>query len=430
MQGFPLHRTQKLLNIPEQLDAESNNRDSSYKNMDGNKYLMKAKPIQLTKEISISSHEKFKSVNSLVSLSSDWTMGSIDILNEVWIDSRHYEKTLPRVSKLAGLSKHFDIDWFYSGYKGKPNLEDKDARLKFKQLDIAARRFKKLTKERQTYEIIVHMRELQWLKDQTKKNFYSKLMSNKVSNKISVTKVTQVLHECPMHMSGCARLLNEGLLAHFLKLHSESGVEAVSRVNHQLSMLIKFNPRKIEMSRNVCLAIIVHTGIRFFFNAGLVAAYDRYTEHLPILVMASRTRLKVDKPKIEGSVKNHNQEQVYDSSQFKSFSRTCPNCDYESRDEFLGNEIGENVLAIWMVSVEQPQPIYVHMMAYNQRMDVCRSSVGLVRHLSSNHKIDKFLPSTKNYLRLSEQDLRMLTNHFEEPIYLEFSIWHSEFANI
>jgi len=338
------------------------------------------------------------------------------------------------------------INILHSGYKGTPILDDDAAQLALNRTDCLARRFEKLTNEEKAHEILMRLRQVRMFQEQDSQRYHHKLISlmGLEGGKDSATKINSLLFSCPMGMKDCPRLISEALLSHFLDVHLNTPGMELSEVSERDKMLIKFKPSTFERSRNVCLSMIVHTGFKNFsfassithdmpfYNACLPGIFSKFTKHLPIFVMGCRTRLKISDRQKRRSFKKSDQlnyinelfscNSLFQSSSSDSTVKSQNVSGRVSVKEYPGDEIGENVMALWMVSVDLPKPIYVHMTVFNQRLDVCRTCVMQVRNLSSSHNVEKFLPKSKNYMRLTGQDLRVLTNNYQEPIYLEISV--------
>ncbi|KAM8719333.1 hypothetical protein ACLKA7_011962 [Drosophila subpalustris] len=473
IQDFSVRRKSKIINISDKVAVQSRDRD--FRPAMGDRVellksprtsrvpvdrevsvLMVAKPIEHTEVISSASQadartETEKTV-STESFSSDRTVDSADILTDIWYNPHAFEKsTKEEAARRADVLEYNPINMLHSGYKGAPHLDDDAAQLARDRSDYFARRFEKLTNEERAYEIVLRLRQLRLFQEKASNAFHQKLKSlsgrEQGQEKASATKISSVLHSCPMLMKGCPRLISEALLSHFLDVHfDEPGME-LSEVEEHDKMLIKFKPATFKRSCNVCLSMIVHTGFKNlsfpvsviydmpFYNACLPAKFRRFTEHLPIFVMACRTRLKVKKMDEDRKKRSSDQSQSVQAHLNKLFNTdslfeissdtTIKSTEISGRaspTDFPGDEIGENVMALWMVSVELPQPIYANMTVFNQRMDICRTSIMQVRSLSSSHRVEKFLPKSKNFMRLNGQDLRVLTNNYQEAIYLEISI--------
>lgn len=463
VQNLAVRRAPKIIDIPGQIAAQLINCDFragigddmellmtprvSRETMEQDvSFLMETQSIENTTEISCYSQTEYTTVTeqtaSGVSLSRDGTLDSVDIVDAVWSNPRSYKNPNRKSSGLADFTTYNPINILHSGHRGTPFLDADAAQLALNRSDCLARRFEKLTTEEKAHEIIMRLRMVRMFQEQNTHRFHQKLWYNRhLDDHESATKLNSFLFHCPMGMNGCTHLISEALLSHFLEVHYNHPGMVLSELSERDKILIKFKPGTFERSRNVCLSMIVHTGFKNlsfksnllddmpFYNACLPEEFYKFSQHLPFFVMACRTRLNPKERKKKPPMNKAEYEKYLidlyaTDSLFRTSSESTISSDVQrlSVQEFPGDEIGENVMALWMVSVELPHPLYVHMTVFNQRLDICRTCVMQVRSLSSTHNVDKFLPKSKNYMRLTGQDLRVLTNNYQEPIYLEIFV--------
>ncbi|KAI8034622.1 hypothetical protein M5D96_012584 [Drosophila gunungcola] len=217
-----------------------------------------------------------------------------------------------------------------------------------------------------------------------------------------------VKYGCPLNHHHCPAVMNATLLSHFVSQHlNEPGVE-LREVFESDRVLIIFRPQAFQLGKNTCMSVLVYGGIRRepctlpvqrFMptqNIHLPEAFVRYSGHLPLFVMICRNRLSSWKGK-------------------------------KVRFEGL-DEDDKDTVALWMASMDLAQPVHVVMTIINRRLDITRSSIMKVRELRKSHDCLEFMPSSRQYMRLCDQDLRVLTNDHTEPLYLEISV--KEYAGV
>ncbi|KAH8409090.1 hypothetical protein KR009_006748, partial [Drosophila setifemur] len=192
---------------------------------------------------------------------------------------------------------------------------------------------------------------------------------------------------------------NEHLLGHFLRHHlGGSGIE-LREVFEGNRLLIVFNPTAFDLGQNSCMSVLLYGGVknrpctlpitRFMptYNGQLPMAFGRFAGHLPLFVMISRNRLRNA-------------------------------CGRKVRFQ----DLDEEVFALWMATMDLPQPIYAVLTVFNRRLDATVSSIMKVRGLKKSPNCQQFLNYSRQYMRLREQDLKILTNNHTEPLYLEVSV--------
>lgn len=213
---------------------------------------------------------------------------------------------------------------------------------------------------------------------------------------------------CPLRHRQCPPVKNETLLSHTLRFHlNEHGLE-LREVFANDRLLLIFNPRSYDIGVNSCMSAMMYAGVRDdpstlpghrflpIPNLNLPPVFARYSEHLPLFVMICRNR-----------------RSAIDGRRVRFDGNQCLEVD---------DNDNEDVLALWLVSVDLPMPVHVIMTVLNRRMDVTRSSVMQVRSLHQSQNCQKFMRTSRQYMRLSEQDLCVLTSDNTEPLYLEVSV--------
>lgn len=350
----------------------------------------------------------------------DLRHGSSDTLNEVWCDPGLYlaARTPPVMQSVRERRKQLTVDALTVGYVGAPVLGVQAARAALEKCAYLSREFDSLSREQRTKDIAVRLQQLRHFQERASWDYVCCLHSNvpRDGHRHSYNQTIPRLFDCPMNTPSCVRLLNESMLAHFLHVHfSEPGL-ALNELFERDQVLIMFKPRSFKRAQNVCLSMIVYAGSQNKFNTlpishympdynvGLPGKYSRFTGHMPIFVMACRSRRRFRDRNVD------KQSLGCDSSSSSSLSLP---------DKQIA---GENVMAIWLVSVELVRPIHVQMTVFNRRVDISRSSIMQVRGINKCHDCDKFMGKSKNYLRLTAQDLRLLTNNYTEPVYMEISV--------
>ncbi|KAH8238449.1 hypothetical protein KR032_006942 [Drosophila birchii] len=213
---------------------------------------------------------------------------------------------------------------------------------------------------------------------------------------------------CPIGGRCCPPVTDETFLSHKLTHHrNERGLELRELFAGDRLLLI-FNPRFYAIGTNACLSAMAYAGVyedpstmpgkRFMHirNRKMPAIFARYREHLPLFVMICRNRKRV----VDG-----HQEQLNEST-----------ADGSERND-------DDVLTVWVVSVDISLPVHAMVTVLNRRMDATRTCVMQVRSLHRTQNCLKIMHSTSTqYMRLDEQDLRVLTSDGTEPLYLEVAV--------
>ncbi|XP_062139113.1 uncharacterized protein LOC133847863 [Drosophila sulfurigaster albostrigata] len=403
-----LRRTQKYMNLPEQVVAQMRSQQAY-----GNEMKMLLAPWttrmqddrdvvvamrgqqeqqQPTNVESSDSLAEFstESESSCCSITSEMSASSsIDELSEVWYNPYAYQQvTVENRSSLFGEFKSIDAQ--QTGHKGAQVVDARTAELALQRVKYLANRYELLQPEERTIELALRLRQLRFFLEKAKHKFYKHL--NIVESRTK-DRQQQLLYDCPMHAAEkCAKVMNETLLTHFIVSHLQAPGLRLNEISDHSKQLIKFKPVTFSRTSNICMSIALLDGFRHsaipstIHNEALSLSYRQYASFLPFFVMARRIWLPT-----------------------------------ESVEE------GENAMALWIVSLDLAQCIYAHLTVFNRRLDVSRCGIVRVRGLSSNHKPEEFMAQSTNYLRLTAQDLRVLTNNYKECIYME--VYFREFTD-
>ncbi|XP_034118550.1 uncharacterized protein LOC117577747 isoform X2 [Drosophila albomicans] len=403
-----LRRTQKFTNLPEQVVAQMRSQQACDNEMkmllaprttrmqDDRDVVVAMRGQQEQQPTNVESSDSLaefstESKSSCCSLTSEMSASSsIDELSEVWYNPYAYQQVT--VENRSSLFAEFkSIDAQQTGHKGAPVLDARAAELALQRVKYLNNRYELLQPEERTIELAQRLRQLRFFLEKAKHKFYKQLKI--VESRTRVRQ--QLLYDCPMHAAEkCAKVMNETLLAHFIgaHLHQAPGLR-LNEISDHSKQLIKFKPVTFSRTSNICMSIALLDEFRHstipstIHNEGLSLAYRQYANYLPFFVMARRIWLPTE------SVE----------------------------------EDGENAMALWIVSLDLAQCIYAHLTVFNRRLDVSRCGIVRVRGLSSNHKPEEFMAQSTNYLRLTAQDLRVLTNNYKECIYME--VYFREFTD-
>ncbi|XP_023161320.2 uncharacterized protein LOC111593013 [Drosophila hydei] len=347
--------------------------------------------------------------------------GSADTLNEVWCNPGVFLNSRPPAAPHTSgeRKRQLPIDALIVGCVGAPILGEQAARAALEKCAFLSREFDKLSREQRAKDVALRLQQLRLFQAKASRDYISLMRAHESRDcqRHSSGKAIPRLFECPLNKPSCVPLLSESMLAHFLHMHlSEPGL-SLNELYERDQVLIMFQPRSFRRSRNVCLSMIAFAfaGAKSksadppvspympVYNVGLPDIYSEYAGHLPLFVMACRTRLRR-----RGRTANR-----------RDLGRDSSNPAFSTPGR---QGAGECVMALWLVSVELTRPVHVQMTVFNRRVDISRSSIMQVRGLNKCHDCDKFMLKSQNYLRLTGQDLRVLTNNYTEPIYLELSV--------
>lgn len=416
MQSYGLRRTSVIINLPTVVAAESRTLHN-IRERHGNDVmtLLSPRAFRLTQSKSLAC--MFSKVDIKVKLTSTSSQsasskisaqraGSTDTLNEVWSDPDAY-----KTNNTAERSHQWSSELQNVGWEGAARPDAASKQAAFVRSEKYGKLHRKLNREQRAQGILWRLRQLRRYQEKSCRHYYRSLLADDMSKKYcqKPRKISNQLYECPMRTPGCSRLRSEALLAHFLAVHLSEPSLALTEVSQRDQLLIKFKPMAFDRSRNVCLSMIVYAreqGIKSAsdHNMGLPSEYAQYVGHLPLFVLACRTRL-MPATKEDGEQKKERHELRNTKSVTAS-------------DE----DIDENVLALWMVGLEVAQPLHAHLTIFNRRLDIIRSSIVRVRSLHKCHNFNRFFAKSKNYMRLNEHDLQLLTENYNEPIYLELTL--------
>ncbi|XP_016986642.1 uncharacterized protein LOC108049823 [Drosophila rhopaloa] len=294
------------------------------------------------------------------------------------------------------------IDRLDAGCAGTPLFRESDETLERTQYFVTE--FDKLSRAERVQDLELRMGQLRLLQSTSDREYRRHFREQK--NIFRPVLTNSVKFGCPLNHDDCPAVMNATLLSHFVNQHlNEPGIE-LREIFESERMLIIFSPRAFQLGKNTCMSVIVYGGVRNkpctlpaarFMptqNVQLPEPYVRYSGHLPLFVMICRNRLS----SLEGRKVR-----------------------FEGVDD-------KDAVALWMASMDLPQPIHVVMTVLNRRLDITRSSIMKVRGIHKSHDCQEFMPSSKQYMRLSDQDLRVLTNDHTEPLYMEITV--KEYAGI
>ncbi|XP_037825910.1 uncharacterized protein LOC119613909 [Lucilia sericata] len=221
----------------------------------------------------------------------------------------------------------------------------------------------------------------------------------------SLLSLTRTPVQCPISI--CNRTLGVTfVLSHFLRDHSEDfGVPCQEIYAGKPSVLI-FDPTNSDFHENVCLGILAYGGYAndsssrpterglCINNAFLPKPYEHLTSHLPILIMACRTSwstLLGNKEKLKGNIHNP-------------------------------NSLKQELLVLWLASVQTVKPIYCTVTVYDKEMESSLSSIMQIRDLNDDQNPAEFMRKEKNFMRLSHGKITTLSHSLIECIHMEILI--------
>ncbi|XP_022209206.2 uncharacterized protein LOC111065378 [Drosophila obscura] len=299
------------------------------------------------------------------------------------------------------------IDILHADTAGGPIFEGDHVKYAMERAKYFEQEFAKLSGDERVEDLLLRLRQVRTLQNTAETHYEPHLKATSAghvpkSPRSHSAKVLQVKYCCPLGLDGCSTLLNAELLAHFWCTHLKD------RLNLQLkevfdddSVLIIFNPTSFRLATNTCMSMLVYGGkqgddstlpLKRFMpvgNAGLPEPYARYVGHLPIIVMICRNKL---------SAVNGN----------------------ESKDK--DEDEDEDVFALWVITMDLPRPVHVLMTVFNRRLDISRSCIMSMRGLSKSHCCKNFVNASNNFMRISENDMKVLSNGFTEPVYVEVTV--------
>ncbi|KAM7348694.1 uncharacterized protein ACRADG_007941 [Cochliomyia hominivorax] len=226
-----------------------------------------------------------------------------------------------------------------------------------------------------------------------------------LKKRISLLTLTRTPVQCPISI--CNRTVGVTfVLSHFLLDHSEDfGVPCQEIYAGKRSVLV-FDPTSLEFRENVCLGILAYGGDAnesssrpterglCINNAFLPKPFEHLSSHLPILIMACRTTwssLLGNKEKQGGNIHNP-------------------------------NYITQELLVLWLASVQTVKPIHCTVTVYDKAMTSSRSSIMQIRDLNDNQKPQEFMLSGTSFMRLSHGEINLLSQQRTECIHMELMI--------
>ncbi|XP_039499998.1 uncharacterized protein LOC120456925 [Drosophila santomea] len=327
---------------------------------------------------------------------------SNDTFTEAWKNShlkrgqRHQDLRIGGFYSRAEKLKFQPIDRLDAGGAGLPLFRNSDESLERTQFFVTE--FDKLSRAERMQNIEFRISQLRCLQATSDQQYRQHFRKQRIDFKRVLTKSAQFA--CPLGHDECPAVMNATLLAHVVSRHLDEPGKELREVFNGEQVLMVFTPMAFQLGKTECMAVLSYGGIRNkpctlpavrFMptrNSCLPEAYANFDAHLPLLVMISRNRLS----SVEGR-----------------------------KVRFDGLK-DEDTLALWMVTRDLPCPIHVMMTVINRRLDITRSSIMKVRGLQKSHDPLDFMLTSKNYMRLTDHDLRVLTNDHTEPIYMEIVV--------
>ncbi|EDV38408.1 uncharacterized protein Dana_GF21866 [Drosophila ananassae] len=345
-----------------------------------------------------------------------------DTLTEVWAKPVHYCPEPPShgLYRLGDGLKYQPIDRLDAGCLKTPLFDAEDD---VERTRYFVNEFSKLTLDEQRKDIEFRLGQLRLLQDTSDREYRRHILAQGFVVKPILTRGER--YPCPFGQDQCPLVMNECLLGHFLRDHSEPGVQ-VRESFEENRLLIIFNPTSMEIGRNACMSVMVYGGvrgrqctlpIRRFMpgcNKDLPKSFACYEGHLPLFVMICRNR----RSHLESGRKVRYRGHHQDTDSEDSTAADADAADEEEEEE----EEDSDVLTLWMASVDLPQPIHAVMTVFNRRLDASVSSILKVRGLRKSHDCRVFMQSSRHFMRLGGKDLKILTNNNTEPLYLEVTI--------
>lgn len=418
MQNYELRRTSVIINLPTVVAAESSTlQDICERHGNDVMTLFSPRVFRLTQSKSLACVPSKVDIKGKLSPASSQSVSSkistqqatsTDTLNDVWSNPDAY-----KTNSTAERPYHWSSELQNVGWAGAVRPDAALKRAAFVRSEKYGMLHRKLSREQRAQGILWRLQQLRRYQEKSCRHYHRSLLASDVSEKhrSKSQKVSNQLYECPMRAPGCSRLRSNALLAHFLAVHLSEPSLALTEVGQRDQLLIKFKPMAFDRSRNVCLSMIVYArelGPKSAseYNVGLPAEYAQYAGHLPLLVLACRTRLTAVR---KGTTMDSEQKERRGLCTTKSATASV-------------EDIDENVLALWLVGLEMSQPLHAHLTIFNHRLDIIRSSIVRVRGQCKCHNFKRFFAKSKNYMRLNEHDLQLLTENYNEPIYLELTL--------
>ncbi|EDV47570.1 uncharacterized protein Dere_GG17568 [Drosophila erecta] len=335
---------------------------------------------------------------------------SNDTFTEAWKNSNfnrgqhHQDLRIGGLYSRAEKLKYQPIDRVDAGCSGVPLFKDSDESLERTRYFVSE--FDKLSRAERMQDIELRIGQLRWLQAMSDKEYRQRFRKKRIAFKPVLA--NSMPHACPLNHDECPAVLNDTLLGHFVSRHLDEPGKELREIFEGEQVLMIFSPRAFQPGKTECMSVLGYGGVRNkpctlpavrFMptrNTDLPEPYAHFDAHLPLLVMICRIRLS----SVEGRKLRFGGPRLED----------------------------EDSLALWLVSRDLPCPIHVVMTVLNRRLDITRSSIMKVRELHKSHDPLDFMLSSKNYMRLSDHDLRVLTNDHTEPIYMEIVV--KEYAGI
>ncbi|XP_017056366.1 uncharacterized protein LOC108098151 [Drosophila ficusphila] len=327
---------------------------------------------------------------------------------EVWKRSGLSKVNKKHEVRFGGLYSRADklkfqpIDRLDAGCGGKPIFAESKKVLE--RIQYFASAFDQQSHTERMQDIELRMCQLRVLQATSDQEYHRHFMQQKRFCKPVLINSTKCV--CPLDHDDCSLVTNATLLRHFVTQHlNESEIE-LREIFEGDRVLSIFDPKAFLLGKNDCMSVLLYGGVRNepstlpvarFMpteNIHLPEDYAHFSGHLPLFVMICRNRMS----SVEGK-----------------------------RVRFEGLD-DEEVLVLWMASMDLPHPIHVMMTVLNRRLDFTKTAIMKVRGIHKSHDCLDFMRSSRQYMRLCDQDLRVLTNDHTEPLYMELSV--KEYAGI
>ncbi|XP_017109128.2 uncharacterized protein [Drosophila bipectinata] len=340
-----------------------------------------------------------------------------DTLTAVWKMPIYYCKKPPShgLYRLGSALKYQPIDRLDAGCLTTPLFEEDD------DLDRAkyfAGEFAKLTLDEQRQDLAFRLGQVRLLQDMSDEEYRQRI----VAQGFVVRPIVRLgeKHPCPFGRRRCPMVRNEHLLIHYLEYHGDTSVQ-VTETFEENRLLVVFEPKNLDLGRNTCISVLVYGGvrgrhctlpIRRFMptpNKDLPESFANLEGCLPLFVMICRNR-----PESRRRVR------------FRDIAGGCHG-DTDS-DYPVTPDDESDVLTLWMMSMDLPQPIHCMITVFNRRLDASVSSILKVRGLRKSHQCRAVMQSRHYHMRLGGKDLKILTNNNTESLYLEVTI--KEYAGL
>lgn len=193
-------------------------------------------------------------------------------------------------------------------------------------------------------------------------------------------------------VSNCNELLcSSTVLSHFLAIHQKSDNVEFQEIslNEKILMVASTHDSFLQLNQNVCLGVL---GVRLLnmddhCNALLKDDYTRFSQHIPILIMACRG----------------NYGEMYSSSTYDH----NPNNDY---------------VCFWLVTPELKNSRKLHaiLTIHDEEQNNSVSSTMDTRRINSGQKVNEFMHDESDFLIVNAGMLKNIAN--DHSVFLEVII--------